>query len=437
MGVPSFPDEVRQAVIEDHAAGYSFTEIATRRGVSKTYAHRLVQRYYNKTPVPRTAPSVEDLSNSPPPARQVLRVPAPPQFTPPSAPFDPVTKARQQAVAEAQRREYVDALKEHSFRGYLTDLVRQSVNPWSPPPTPPPMRAKNNAHIRHPLLILTDWHFEERVSGAGTLGLNSYDIPTACRRVWRVIQACRDWKRDAEAGGRLVCPDLTVVLQGDFLTGTLHGLERHSDAPNVVRAALACGDLVALALRDLAADFRAIKVIGVVGNHGRLPDDRKVPTKDPTRSWDYVAYQVARRRLESVQHVTWELPDAYGVLYEVGNHLCYSAHGNFIPNNLGVVGYGIRRFTSAMASNLQAAGKPLKYAFFGHWHSANAAEFAGVEAFICPSLIGTQEYSFLGSGAVSKSAQLLFLFDRELGLVTQERFYGEGLGYAGTYEVEL
>jgi hypothetical protein len=86
------------------------------------------------------------------------------------------------------------------------------------------------------------------------------------------------------------------------------------------------------------------------------------------------------------------------VLYEIAGHQCYQAHGNFIPQSLGIVGYGIRRFASALAANLSAAGKPLKYAFFGHWHSENAAEFAGITAFICPSLIGTQEYGFLGSG---------------------------------------
>lgn len=353
------------------------------------------------------------------------------------APVDPVEAERRRADADAKRRELVTAAKELSFRKFLTQLVAKHARPMPTVPAPRPARS-GKAHQRHAQLVLTDWHFEELVKADGVMGLNSYDIPTACRRVYRVIHALRDWKRDTEAGGRFKVADLTVLLNGDFLTGTLHGLERHSDAPNVVRASLACGDLIALALADLAAEFPAVKVVGVAGNHGRLPDDKKVPTKDPTRSWDHLAYQIARRRLESTGHVSWHLPESYGALFEVGGHLCYAAHGNFIPNNLGVVGYGVRRFTSAIASNLQAAGKPLRYAFFGHWHSANSSEFAGVEAFICPSLIGTQEYGFLQGGSVSRSAQSLFVFDRDLGLVSQERFYGEGGGsVSGTYEVEV
>jgi hypothetical protein len=352
---------------------------------------------------------------------------------------DPVERERERARQEAERREHVTAVKELAFRRFLERLVAENVPPMPAPREPKPRQARG-AHERFPLLTLTDWHFEERVKPDGVMGLNHYDVPTACRRVYRVVQACCDWKRDLEAGRRFSVPELAVALLGDFLTGTLHGLERHSDAPNIVRAALACGDLIALALRDLAAVFARVKVVGVAGNHGRLPDDRKVPTKDPTRSWDYLAYQVARRRLEGVRNVEFFLPESYGVLFEVGGHLCYGAHGNFIPNNLGVVGYGVRRFASSLAANLNAAGKQLRYCYAGHWHQSSAAEFAGVQAFICPSLIGTQEYSFLAGGAVNRPAQQLHIMDKDLGLVSQETLYGEGGAndrYRGTYEVEL
>jgi hypothetical protein len=96
-------------------------------------------------------------------------------------------------------------------------------------------------------VYLTDWHFEELlqsvVPGRGVLPASTtYDIPTACRRgSGRVVR-----RPGVEAGhrGRRAgsgCPELTVALNGDFLTGTLHGLERHSDAPNVVRAAWPAG----------------------------------------------------------------------------------------------------------------------------------------------------------------------------------------------------
>lgn len=356
---------------------------------------------------------------------------------PTAAGADPVADHRKKEESRQQQRELVEAVREKSFRSFLNQMVADHVRPMPPAHVPRPSRAAKAAHLRYPFLLLSDWHFEEVVGLAGTMGLNSYDIPTACRRVYRVVHACIDWKRDIEAAGRFRVPELVVGLNGDFLTGTLHGLERHSDAPNIVRASLACGDLIALALRDLAAVFPVVRVEGVVGNHGRLPDDRKVPTKDPTRSWDYIAYQVAKRRLEAQANVTVTTPDSYGAMFEVGGHLVYMTHGNFIPNNLGVVGYGMRRFSSSLSSNLQATGKPLRFVFCGHWHASSSSEFSGIKAFIGPSLIGTQEFGFLSGGSVNSPAQELHVFDTDLGHVSRETLYGEGPGYSGTYEVAV
>jgi len=329
-----------------------------------------------------------------------------------------------------------DVRGEKSFRSFLEQVVRESVTPMPRTPATRSSRGTGSHELAF-MLSLNDWHFEETVKSEAVLGLNEYSVEVACRRVWRVVDACRHWHRDVEAGKRFRVRELTVALNGDMVTGTLHGLEKKSDAPNIVRATIACGDLIALAIRDLAKSFESVRVVGTVGNHGRLPDDKRVPTKDPTRSFDYLAYAVAQRRLGQCENVTWELPEAYGVLYDVLGHTFYQAHGNFVPQQLGIVGYGLRRFTSALAANLSAAGKPLKYAVFGHWHAKAEQEFAGVTAFISPSLIGTQEYSFLGSGAVNRPAQLLLIVDRELGYVGSQMFYGVGSGPEGTYEVDL
>jgi hypothetical protein len=354
---------------------------------------------------------------------------------------DPIAQHDRRIQQQRAIEDRVKSIKEIHFRQFLEKCIAEQVQPLEIPKKPkerPSRRRSCRAHERYPLLTLTDWHYEETVNPEGVLELNQYSISIACKRIWRVVHSCLDWKRDMEASGRYVMPELVVALMGDMMTGTLHGLERHSGAQNIVRAALGCGDLISLVLADLAAAFPRIKVVGVVGNHGRLPDDKKVPTKDPTRSWDFLAYQVAKRRLTNVSTISWDLPNAYGRLFDVGTHPCYLAHGNFIQNNLGIVGYGVRRFSSALASNLNAAGKSLRYCFFGHWHQQSAAEFAGMSTFICPSLIGTQEYSFLSGGAVNRPAQQMYIMDRELGLVSQETFYGDGPETnPGSYQLEL
>lgn len=339
----------------------------------------------------------------------------------------------------AREREELNAVAgEKSFRTFLDGLVRETATAFKPVNSPARASGKKSGKEtqRYPVLHLSDWHFEEIVKPAAVMGLNEYDAAIAARRVYRVIQAFLDWSRTQRAGGNAM-PEVVVALNGDFLTGVLHGLERHSSAPNVVRATLACGRLIALALRDLAGHFPAVRVYGTVGNHGRLPDDKKVPTKDPTRSFDYIAYAFARELLRDTKHVTFELPESYGAVYQVGGHTVYQGHGNFVKQQLGIVGYGMRRFVSNLAANMGAAGHALRYAFFGHFHQASSAEFAGVTAFIGPSLIGTQEYGFLSGGSVNRPAQQAYIFDRELGHVATENFFGEGGNYPGTYEVDF
>ena len=345
-------------------------------------------------------------------------------------------KRRERTRELAKERQELEAVAgEKSFRSFLDRAFRESITPFKPPKIPLARAAKKKGIKRFPVLHLSDWHFEEVVKPEAVLGMNSYDMPTAARRMWRVTQAFRDWHHDLESS-RYVMPELVVALNGDMLTGSLHGLERHSSAPNVIRATLACGRLIALVLRDLAADFPRVRVVCTVGNHGRLPDDKKVPTKDPSRSFDYMAYAIARELLREHKHVEFTLPDSYGAVYDVAGHTCYQGHGNFVKQQLGIVGYGMRRFVSNLAANMGAAGKSLRYAFFGHFHQASAAEFAGVTAFIGPSLIGTQEYSFLSGGSVNRPAQQAFVFDEDLGHTSTENFLGDGPGYSGTYEVQ-
>ncbi len=394
---PRISDAVNDAIRADRAAGLKVREIARRHGVSVGYVSELTRKD------------------------------RPPELT-----EDEKAARRHHILTERDALKAVEG--EKSFRAFLTKLFRESMTPFDPPPVARPPKSKGR-HVRHVYLHLSDWHGEEIVKPDGVLGLNEYSFEICCRRVYRVIHSFLAWHHDQTAIGRYVIPKLTIGLNGDFLSGVLHGLERHSSAPNIIRATIGMGRLIALAIRDLAAAFPQVEVVATVGNHGRLPDDKKVPTKDPTRSFDYMAYALAHAYLANVANIQWTIPDAYGALFEVGGHLCFQGHGNFIRQQLSIVGYGMRRFTSNLASNLQAAGRPLKYAFFGHFHAKNLAEFAGVEAFIGPSLVGTQEYGFLEGGSVNRPAQIAHVFDRDLGHVEFQTFYGDGKDFAGAYEV--
>lgn len=85
--------------------------------------------------------------------------------------------------------------------------------------------------------------------------------------MWRVGRAALSIREKLTRGGWHL-PRLVVAVNGDMISGTIHEVERHSDSPNVIAAAYGCGMLLAQLLRDLAAEFPDVTVVGTSGNHG-------------------------------------------------------------------------------------------------------------------------------------------------------------------------
>jgi hypothetical protein len=344
---------------------------------------------------------------------------------------------RARADRDKAETELKEAIREQSFRNFLAELFAAHLQPIPEQPLsrerPPSRRVRR--HIRYPILHLSDWHYAEIVRKEAVIGLNEYDALVTARRAWRVVHSLLDCVDDWEASGKWRFPELTVLLNGDFLTGAIHGLERHTDAPNVIRSTIQCGSLLALVLADLAKRFERVRVVGVVGNHGRLPDDKKVPTKDATRSFDFMAYKLAQVALRDQSNITFEFPDAYGVLFDVAGRTCFLGHGHFLKQQLSIPALGVHRFMTALGSTLAAAMKKLEIVFLGHFHNSAKVEQGGVRTFINSSLIGTQEYGFHHSGKVNVPGQDAYMIDRQLGPIESYVFYGEGPGYTGTYRL--
>lgn len=355
-----------------------------------------------------------------------------------AAPVDPVqdAEARRARTRElAREREQLEAVAgERSFRTYLDSLIRSAAPKIDPPPKYREPKAKVGAVEESLLLLLSDWHAYEVVKPERVLGLNEYSADVLGRRAWRIIHGVRSIAGKLRAGGWRL-PRLVVACNGDFISGTIHEVERHSDAPNVIQAAIGCGLLLAQCLRDLAAGFETVDVFGTSGNHGRLPDHRRVNPKDPSRSWDYLIYSVARQALADVPHVRFTLPDSYSVVYEVEGWRFYQGHGHDIKSWQSIPFYGISRAATGLNALRVAAGCPIHYFLFSHFHNAGSICAPGSEYFVNGSLIGGTEFSVHGLGRADRPSQWLFGVHRDHGVSHRWPIQAEGPGPAGSYDV--
>lgn len=343
---------------------------------------------------------------------------------PTAQPIDPVAEERRRTEESHRKRELIEAVKEHAFRDALRDMLRESVAAMEPPPPHRPAKAPKGAVTESLLLHVSDWHADERVRAENVFGLNEYNRAVVDRRVGRITDGALEIKARMETGGYRF-PVLVIAANGDMVSGTIHEVERHTDGQNVMTTALRCGTVLAAMVRDLSASFERIYLFGTSGNHGRLGDARKVQTKDPTRSWDYLIYEYAKAMLRDCPNVQVEVPDAWAVMYELEGKLFYQGHGHFVKSWNSIPFYGINRMTSRLGAVLAKHLRPVDYWLFGHFHVHGSIENAGGEYLINPPLIGPQEYGIHSFGDAVPPGQSLFGVHEKYGLTHRWRLAAE------------
>jgi hypothetical protein len=355
-------------------------------------------------------------------------------------PLDPVAAAQRRLAQQREIREEREALYavagEKSLREELTRLVREVATPWDPPPRHVPPKAAKGAWDATALLQLSDWHAYEEVKRERTQGMNEYGAATFARRAHRVVNETLVFKRKLEAGGGFRIRDAVVSCNGDFVSGTIHEVERHTEAPHIVAAVYGCARTLALGLRDLAADFDRLTVVCTAGNHARLPDHKRVPSKDPTRGWDTLIYLFAREALAGCDNVQFLIPDSYVASFAIGSKRFLQFHGHGIKSWNQIPHYGIGRWTRNNQAMQCRSSTPIDYYLLSHFHTASAIP-GGAKTYINGSLIGGTEHSINELGACEPPSQNLLLVADPVGVITCSEMYGEveGLPHAGSYPV--
>jgi hypothetical protein len=356
-------------------------------------------------------------------------------------PVDPIVEAQRKLEAQrrlAQERELLfDVAGERSLRETLKGLAFETAAVM---PAPPPFVASKpirGASRETALLVLSDWHAYEVVKKERTQGFNEYNAEIFARRAKRVIDTAISITKRMEAGNGWQVDSCVVAANGDFISGTIHDVERHSDAPNVVMAVYGCAATLACALRDLAGQFRKVEVMCTSGNHGRLPDHKKMSAKDPTRNWDTMIYLLAEAMLRDCKNVKFYIPDSYVISYEIGSKRFVQYHGQGIKSWASIPFYGIARWTRGVQALKGQKLEPVSYFVISHFHSDSSMPSPGGQTKINGSLIGGTEFSVNDLGASDPPSQKLMFVSDPVGVNSEWAVYGEvdGETYPRSYPV--
>jgi hypothetical protein len=362
-----------------------------------------------------------------------------PSATPPTETVDAVEKAAASAAKSRELRRERDLLMavagERSFRRFLEDIMRDVAPRFDaikPTNGKPP---KEDASKETMLFHWSDWHAFEEILPERTMGFNEFNGDILCERVKRLVLSSISIKQRLERGGGWQFDEAVIALNGDFISGTIHEVERHSDASNVVHASFATGLLVAAAIRDVARHFKAVRVRCTPGNHGRLPDAKRMQVKDPTRNWDTFIYLFAMTALRDCSTITFHIPESYFDVYDVVGWRFLQVHGDAIKSWNALPHYGLDRFTRNMNALFGSRSERIDYYLFGHFHNQTTTSSASGENFIGGSLCGGSEFSIGQLGRSDRPTQWLFQVDDEHGVTGRWPILGTGKDQVTPYDL--
>jgi hypothetical protein len=331
-------------------------------------------------------------------------------------------------LVRAEREDIMAVASERSLRAEITRVIRDVARQIDAPPRwkAPNARSKT-ASVETAVQMFSDWHSDEVVLSEAVRGFNEYNDTIAAQRVRAVVDRHLSIKGRMEAGGGWRIPHLVVSANGDFVSGTIHELEKHSDHKNVVWAVYETGLRLGQAIRDLSAAYEHVEVVCTSGNHGRLPDARRIQEKEPTRNWDTLVYLFAKEATRSLSNVTWTIPDSYSLLFQVGRWTFGQQHGHEVRSWNSVPFYGLNRLTGNLNAMEAARGAQIHYWLFGHFHSASSMPHASGESFINGSLIGATEFSVNALGKADRPTQWLMFVHPENGVTSRWPLLGEAV----------
>lgn len=235
------------------------------------------------------------------------------------------------------------------------------------------------------MLVLTDWHSEERVDPSTINGLNEYSPEIAAKRVERCVErflVLLDSVRSISKIEHVVIPVL-----GDLITGYIHEELVEENHLSPTEALIFVRDQLHSAVDTIAkeAGVDHIDIYTAAGNHGRTTSKRRIANSHKN-SYEWLLYQWMAKDYQSDPKVDWHISNGYFNMAEIQGKRVRFHHGDGISYQGGVNGIGV----PVMKSIWKWDGSvPADLDVFGHWH-----QFLFQPKFIsCNCLIGYNAYA--------------------------------------------
>lgn len=320
-------------------------------------------------------------------------------------------KVLEAELAEIQR----ENLSAAEIRRTLYGLAEMTPNP--PQWMNPKRRKPKSSGV--PVVVLSDWHYGERVNKEEVGGVNEFNRSIAKRRVRRCVEATIDL-----AKGHMVRPEypgVVVCLGGDMISGNIHEeITETNDGP-VQQSLLEVQELLEWAITQFADAFGKVFVPCVVGNHGRMTRKPRAKGRVFT-SYEWNLYCQLERYFRNDKRVQFMIPGEADAHFSILGHRFLLTHGDSlgVKGGDGIIGSigPITRGAMKIGRSQAQIGRDFDTLIIGHWHQYMPRGVSGI--LVNNSLKGFDEFVHLMLRApYSAPSQSLFFVHEKYGVTAQ------------------
>lgn len=218
-----------------------------------------------------------------------------------------------------------------------------------------------------PNLLLSDFHWGERVVKAQTNGVNEFNLAIARRRLKNVVQTAIHLLKILDPKMRY--PGIVVKLGGDMVGGNIHDELAATNEMDTMPTLLDLYFNLVPALQLLADVFGNVFIPCVSGNHDRNTKKTWHKNRNHT-SYGWLLYQFLAAHFKDDKRFTFYIPDSADALYRVYNTRMLLTHGDQFRGGDGIIGPigPLMRGNQKKQQRNAAVDQTYDIMECGHWH---------------------------------------------------------------------
>lgn len=294
-------------------------------------------------------------------------------------------------------------LREIETKNLIAETIENTIKALEPAPYIKPQIPRHST-VESAVAVFSCWHIGETVDPKQVNFLNEYNMDIFIKRLQYLTDKIIKFTTENMKSHRF--DEIVLLFTGDMVSGIIHDELIETNNLTITEQAMIGAYVTAQAVREIASVFPKVRVLGVVGNHGRISSKKYYKNKQVT-SWDYVFYYTLKLLLSKQSNIEFLLPQSAIAGIEIKGHKFLVFHGDQIRGWAGIPFYGLNRTTTRFMQIFSAQSEFYRYFVTSHYHTKASIQAGYGEQILNGSLKGTDEYS-IASGLSNDPYQLLF-----------------------------